>query len=57
MEQKYRIKFFLDYGSGTYFWSGNAKTKAKFGYPIKPDELPLSLESIKKVKKFLQRIF
>lgn len=54
MEQKYRIKFFFDYGSGTCFWSGNAKIKAKFGYPIKPDELPLSLESIKKVKKFLE---
>jgi hypothetical protein len=54
MKQKYKIRFFFDYGSGTCFWSGNDKTRAKFNYPIKPEELPLPVESLKKVRDLLE---
>lgn len=46
-EQKYRIRFFFDYGSGICFWSGNDNTNAKFGYPIELEALPLSPETSK----------
>lgn len=54
MEQKYKIRFFFDYGSGTCFWSGNEQARARFGYAIAPAELPLSLAKIKKVKDLLE---
>ena len=54
MKQKYKIRFFFDYGSGTCFWSSNDKTRAKFNYPIKPEELPLPVESLKKVRDSLE---
>lgn len=55
MEQKYKIKFFFDYGSGTCFWSGNERAEAKFNdYFIEPKELPLSLETIKRVEDLLE---
>ena len=54
MEQKYKIKFFFDYGSGTCFWSGNDKARAKFNYPIKPEKLPISPETIKRLRDLLE---
>lgn len=54
MEQKYKIRFFFDYGSGTCFWSGNDRARARFDYAIEPEELPVSLETIKKAKDLLE---
>jgi len=50
VEEKYSIRFFFDYG-GFCLWSGNEKTTAKFGSPIHPEKLPLSPETIRRVRE------
>ena len=49
-EEKYKIRFFFDYLSSC-FWSGNKRTKERFGYPIEPRKLPLSAETIARAEE------
>ncbi len=44
---RYRIRFFFDWGC-TPFWSGNDETRECFDYPIQPEKLPLSQETMKR---------
>jgi hypothetical protein len=38
----YRLRFFFDAGGGICFWAGNDAARARYGYPIDTDSLPLS---------------
>ena len=38
---KYLLRFSLDFGSGTCFWSMNEAARHRFGYPICDGDLPL----------------
>jgi tRNA (guanine37-N1)-methyltransferase len=42
VDEKYRLRFFFDVGSGICLWSANDKAREKFGYPIELENLPLS---------------
>ncbi len=53
MGQRYRIRFFFDYGSGICLWSGNAPTRERFGYPIEPEPLGLSPETAAEVTRLI----
>ncbi len=44
---RYRIRFFFDWGC-TPFCSGNDETRECFDYPIEPEKLPLSQETMKR---------
>ena len=37
----YRLRYFFDAGSGVCLWAGNAAARARWGYPIDLDDLPL----------------
>lgn len=36
-----RLRFFLDAGAGVCLWAQNDAMKARFGYPVELDDLPL----------------
>ena len=48
--QKYRIKYFFDYECSC-LWSADDATKKRFDYPISPESLPLSKDSLKKIEE------
>ena len=52
MDEKYRIRFFFDYG-GSCFWGADSKTTAVFESPITPDKLPLSTETIDQARDLI----
>ena len=49
---EYRIRCFFDFG-GSYFWSGNDAARKRFGYPISPENLPLSAATIKQANELI----
>jgi hypothetical protein len=52
MTKKYQIRFFFEYG-GPCLWGANEFTIDNFGYPIKPEQLPLSQETVSELKKLI----
>ncbi len=42
----YRIRFQFSYSTGTCFWPENNAARERYGYPIEPDELPLTPRTI-----------
>jgi len=56
MEQdKLRLRFFFDAGSGTCLWAGNDAARERFDYFVEPDELPLSAPSRERVRALVSR--
>ncbi len=53
VEQKYRIRFFFDYG-GSCFWSGNDRARSACDYPISPEILPLSPETSSRTYELME---
>jgi hypothetical protein len=49
---EYRIRCFFDFG-GSYFWSGNDAARKRFGYPISPENLPLSAATIRQINELI----
>ena len=48
---KYKIRYFFDFASGSCLWSGNELTKKKYGYPILDfEKLGLSNATIQEIK-------
>lgn len=43
-KMKYKLKFMFDWGSGTCIWAANNAARAKYGYAVDIDELPISEE-------------
>jgi hypothetical protein len=41
MTARYRLRFFLDAGSGVCLWSQNDAAKNRFGYAVETDEIGL----------------
>jgi len=39
------LRYFFDPGSGTCLWSGNDAARARFDYPVRAEDLPLSAET------------
>lgn len=52
-EAQYKIRFFCEYG-GPCFWSANNAARARFGYSIDPEGLPLSLETISRTHELMR---
>ncbi len=48
LRSRYSILYWFDWGTGC-FWSANDEARERFGYPIAPEALPLSAETIKQV--------
>lgn len=48
LKSRYIIRYWFDWQAGC-FWSANDETRERFGYPIVPEALPLSTETIKRV--------
>jgi len=38
----HRLRFYFDPGSGICLWSGNDAARARFGYPVEAQSLPLT---------------
>ena len=45
----YKLRFFFEWG-GYCLWSANDEARNKYGYPIEPSKLPLSKETLEKIK-------
>ena len=45
----YKLRFFFDAGSGTCLWSADETTREKYGYPIKPEALPVKENTWRKL--------
>jgi hypothetical protein len=52
MQEKYRLRFFFDAGSGICFWTANKLTEARFkNYPVQAEALPLSPKTIEQINQ------
>ena len=45
---KYKLKYWFEHGGGC-LWSENEVTKARFGYPVAIEKLPLTSETVKRL--------
>jgi hypothetical protein len=52
LKSRYIILYWFDWGTGC-FWSANDEARERFGYPIAPEALPLSAETIKRVNTLM----
>lgn len=50
MNEKYIVRFWFEHG-GICLWSVNKKAHAKYDYAIENNELPISLELVKKLNE------
>jgi hypothetical protein len=49
-EPQYKIRYFFEFGaSGPCLWSANDEARAKYGYPIAPEKLPLLPATIQRI--------
>lgn len=55
MQPTYTIRFFYDY-FGSFFWSGDDRTRETFGYLIWPSTLPLSKETVEQANALLDEM-
>jgi hypothetical protein len=53
-EPKYILRFLFDAGSGICFWAGNEASKARFGYPILAEDLPISRQTQNALNEIIQ---
>jgi hypothetical protein len=52
-KQPYVIRYWFEWCS-TCFWGADNQTKERFGYPIEPEDLPLSSATIKLAHELMQ---
>jgi len=50
-EPAYLLRYFFEWGSATCLWSGDARTRDAFGYPINARHLPLSDATVAEIER------
>jgi hypothetical protein len=50
LKPRYKIRFWFEWRGGC-FWSANKEALERFGYPICPERLPLSPETVARAKE------